>query len=132
MTSKRYQIMVVDDSQSMRAAAVSALGEAYEVMTCEDGMDAIARVASFRPDLVFMDIAMPRLDGYESVALMRMNDAFRDVPVIMMSSKGGAFDIAKGALLGFDGHIIKPFESKEMLGIAQRFLHPSNAINPHG
>jgi twitching motility two-component system response regulator PilG len=124
MSHKRYQIMVVDDSQSMRAAAISALSDDYEVLACEDGMDAIARVASFRPDLVFMDITMPRLDGYESVALMRMNDAFRDVPVIMMSSKGGAFDIAKGTLLGFNGHIIKPFQSTEMLGIARKFLHP--------
>lgn len=122
MSNKRYQIMVVDDSQTQRAAAINALGDDYDVLACEDGLDAISNVASFRPDLVFMDIAMPRLDGYESVALLRMNDAFRNVPVIMMSSKGGVFDIAKGTLLGFDGHIIKPFVSQDVQRIAKKFL----------
>lgn len=115
MTTLKKRILVVDDSQSMRAAAKAALGDQYEVLGCEDGLDALAAMAGFKPDLVLVDIVMPKLDGYETVALIRMNTAFRTVPILMMSSKGGVFDLARGRLLGFDGAITKPFQPKDML-----------------
>lgn len=127
MNTKRFRIMVVDDSQSMRAAAKSALGDEYEVMACENGLEAIAAMAGFNPDLVFVDITMPKLDGYETVALIRLNDAFGTVPVLMMSSKGGVFDLARGRLLGFNGSIVKPFQAQDLRGAVERHLKPSQA-----
>jgi twitching motility two-component system response regulator PilG len=111
----KVKVMVVDDSQSMRGAAMAALKDSFEVMTCENGLDAIAALGGFRPDIIFVDIVMPKLDGYETVALIRMNEAFTDVPILMMSSKGGVFDVARGRLLGFSGSIVKPFRSEALL-----------------
>lgn len=112
---KSIRILVVDDSQSMRAAAKSVFARDYDFMAVENGLEAIAVMAKFRPHILFVDIVMPKLDGYETVALIRMNDAFRDVPILMMSSKGGVFDVAKGKLLGFDGAIVKPLKSEQLL-----------------
>jgi twitching motility two-component system response regulator PilG len=119
--------MVVDDSQSMRAAAKSALGEDFEILSCENGLEAIASMAGFKPDLVFVDITMPKLDGYETVALIRLNDAFAHVPVLMMSSKGGVFDLARGRLLGFNGSIVKPFQAKDMRAAVEEHLKLAKA-----
>lgn len=116
----RFRVMVVDDSASMRAAAKTVLEAEYDVLTCEDGLDAIAALASFRPDIILVDIVMPKLDGYETVALIRMNEAFATTPVYMMSSKGGAFDVARGRLLGFDGSIVKPFKSEALQAVIAR------------
>jgi twitching motility two-component system response regulator PilG len=91
------------------------LAPTCEVMGCENGLETLGVLASFRPHIIFVDIVMPKLDGYETVALIRMNEAFRDVPILMMSSKGGVFDIAKGRLLGFNGSIVKPFKSDALL-----------------
>ena len=124
MSQTKRRIMVVDDSQSMRAAAKSALGDEFEVLSCEDGLEAIASMAAFKPDLVFVDITMPKLDGYETVALIRLNEAFAHVPVLMMSSKGGVFDIARGRLLGFNGSIVKPFQAKDMRTAVDEHLKP--------
>lgn len=114
MHSGKPRIMVVDDSQSMRASALSALNEDYEVMACENGLDAIAAMVDFNPDLILVDITMPKLDGYETIALVRINEAFRDTPALMMSSKGGVFDLARGRLLGFNGSIVKPFRAADL------------------
>lgn len=118
----KVRVMVVDDSQSMRAAALSVLKENFEVLTCENGLDAIAALGGFRPDIIFVDIVMPKLDGYETVALIRMNEAFSEVPILMMSSKGGVFDVARGRLLGFNGSIIKPFRSEILCGAIAEHL----------
>lgn len=120
--SKKARIMVVDDSASMRAAAKSLLSKDFEVMTCEDGLEAIASLASFLPDLIFVDIVMPKMDGYETVAIIRMNDHFASTPVYMMSSKGGVFDVAKGRLLGFSGEVIKPFKSEALYAIVRKHV----------
>lgn len=122
MIDIKKRIMVIDDSQSMRAAAKSALAAHYELICCEDGLDAIASIARFNPDLVFVDITMPRLDGYETVALIRLNHAFKKIPVLMMSSKGGVFDLAKGRLLGFNGAVVKPFTAKDMTDAVEHHL----------
>lgn len=106
----RPRVLVVDDSQTIRVSAQSILGDAYVVEMAEDGFAAIAKLAHFRPDIIFIDIVMPRLDGYDTVTLLRTNAAFTRTPVIMMSSRGGAFDIAKGRLVGCTDYIIKPFD----------------------
>lgn len=128
MSQAKHRIMVVDDSQSMRAAARSALGSEFEVLGCENGLEAIAALASFKPDLVFVDITMPKLDGYETVALIRLNDAFAHVPVLMMSSKGGVFDLARGRLLGFNGSIVKPFQAMDMRSAVVEHLKLADGV----
>lgn len=124
MGTRLPRVMVVDDSQTMRAAAKAALGGEYEVLLCEDGLDAIASMASFLPDIVFVDITMPKLDGYETVSLIRRNEAFSKVPVLMMSSKGGMFDLARGRLLGFTSAVVKPFQPKDLLEAISQHLNP--------
>jgi twitching motility two-component system response regulator PilG len=114
MGQDKVRILVVDDSASMRASAKNALNEHYEVLTCEDGMEALSMLAAFRPQLILVDITMPKLDGYETVSLIRCNDAFAEVPILMMSSKNGVFDVAKSGLIGFNGNIAKPFRPEEM------------------
>ena len=123
MSNTKPRIMVVDDSQSMHAAAKSALGEEYELMCCEDGLDAVASIAAFKPHLVFVDITMPKMDGYETVSLIRINRAFKDVPVLMMSSRGGFFDVAHGRLLGFNGNIQKPFKPADLRAAVAEHLN---------
>lgn len=122
MTQDKPRIMVVDDSQSMRAAAKSALKDDFEVLCCDNGLEAIAAISAFMPDLVFVDITMPKLDGYETVALIRLNDAFAEIPVLMMSSKGGVFDLARGRLLGFNGSIVKPFQAVDLRAAVDEHL----------
>lgn len=121
MTDKK-RILIVDDTRSMHVAARSALGDDYVVLCCEDGLEAIATIGDFEPDLVFMDITMPKLNGYETVALIRLNDRFKDLPIIMMSSKGGVFDLANGKLLGFNGNIVKPFQPPDMHAVIRQHL----------
>lgn len=110
--SEKIRVMVIDDSHSMRESAKLVLSPDFEVLGCEDGLEAISSLSSFQPHLIFVDIVMPRLDGYQTVALIRCNEAFDQVPILMMSSKGGVFDVAKGRLLGFNGSIVKPFKSE--------------------
>lgn len=114
MNDSKIRVMVVDDSASMRASASLVLREQYELLTCEDGLDAIASLEQFRPDIILVDIVMPKIDGYETVALIRMNESHERTPVLMMSGKGGVFDVAKGRLLGFTDSIIKPFKPDEL------------------
>lgn len=123
----KVKVMVVDDSQSMRAAAVSVLKDKYDVLACENGLDAIAVLHKFRPDIIFVDIVMPKLDGYETVALIRMNEWFAKTPILMMSSKGGAFDVARGRLLGFNGSIVKPFKSDVLTDAITKHMESRNA-----
>lgn len=128
MTKEKKRVLVIDDSQSMRASAKAVLGNDYEVLGCENGLEALAALASFRPHIIFVDIVMPKLDGYETVGLIRSNEAFNDVPILMMSSKGGVFDVARGRLLGFNGFIVKPFKSEELpAAIAQHLGETAEA-----
>jgi twitching motility two-component system response regulator PilG len=127
MTSTtKIKVLVVDDSGTMRNSALALLKDDYEVMTSEDGLDAIAVLGSFRPDIIFIDIVMPKLDGYETVALIRMNEAFGDVPILQMSSKGSVFDIARGKLLGITDAIIKPFNTGALTAAIEKYA-PSAA-----
>ncbi|MBR9812454.1 response regulator [bacterium] len=109
--------MVIDDSKTIRRTAESLLTKAgCTVVTAVDGFEALAKIADHRPDLIFIDIMMPRLDGYQACALIKGNPTFRNIPVIMLSSKDGLFDRARGRLVGSDKYLTKPFTKSELIG----------------
>jgi twitching motility two-component system response regulator PilG len=111
------KILVIDDSKTIRRTAETLLAkEGCEVYTAVDGFDALAKIADHRPDIIFVDIMMPRLDGYQTCSLIKHNKAFKDTPVIMLSSKDGLFDRARGRLVGSEQYLTKPFTKDELLG----------------
>jgi len=109
--------MVIDDSKTIRRTAETLLKKVgCEVVTATDGFDALAKIADNKPDIIFVDIMMPRLDGYQTCALIKNNREFKSTPVIMLSSKDGLFDRAKGRIVGSDQYLTKPFSRDELLG----------------
>ncbi|NCS64815.1 MAG: two-component system response regulator [Hydrogenophilales bacterium CG03_land_8_20_14_0_80_62_28] len=115
------KVMVIDDSNTIRRSAEIFLQQAgCEVILAEDGFDALAKIADRRPDLIFVDIMMPRLDGYQTCALIKKNSRYRDTPVIMLSSKDGLFDRARGRLVGSDEYLTKPFSKDALLAAVKR------------
>lgn len=109
--------MVIDDSKTIRRTAETLLKKVgCEVVTAVDGFDALAKIADHKPSIIFVDIMMPRLDGYQTCALIKNNKDFKDTPVIMLSSKDGLFDRAKGRIVGSDQYLTKPFSRDELLG----------------
>jgi twitching motility two-component system response regulator PilG len=110
------KIMIIDDSKTIRRTAETLLEKAgCKVITATDGFDALAKIADTRPDLIFVDIMMPRLDGYQTCSLIKNNSEFKTIPVIMLSSKDGLFDKAKGRIVGSDQYLTKPFSKNELL-----------------
>ncbi|MCM5572400.1 response regulator [Burkholderiaceae bacterium FT117] len=104
------RVLVIDDSNTIRRSAEIFLKQAgCEVLLAEDGFDALAKVADHEPHLIFCDILMPRLDGYQTCALIKKSVRYRDIPVIMLSSKDGLFDRARGRMVGSDQYLTKPF-----------------------
>jgi len=111
------KVLVIDDSKTIRRSAENLLAkEGFEVITAIDGFDALAKIADARPEIIFVDIMMPRLDGYQTCALIKNNSEFKGTPVVMLSSKDGLFDRAKGRIVGSDQYITKPFSKEELLG----------------
>ncbi len=120
------KVMVIDDSKTIRRTAETLLTKAgCEVLTAVDGFEALAMIADHHPDLIFVDIMMPRLDGYQTCALIKHNNTFRNIPVIMLSSKDGLFDRARGRIVGSEQYLTKPFTKEELLGAIRR--HASKA-----
>ena len=118
------KILVVDDSKTIRRTAETLLTkEGCQVFTAIDGFDALSKIADHQPDLIFVDIMMPRLDGYETCSLIKHNKVFKETPVIMLSSKDGIFDRARGRIVGSEQYLTKPFTKDELLGAI------SNQIN---
>jgi twitching motility two-component system response regulator PilG len=118
------RILVVDDSKTIRRTAETLLtNEGCQVFTAIDGFDALSKIADHQPDLIFVDIMMPRLDGYETCSLIKHNKVYKDTPVIMLSSKDGLFDRARGRIVGSEQYLTKPFTKDELLGAI------SNQIN---
>jgi twitching motility two-component system response regulator PilG len=110
------KIMVIDDSSTIRRSAEIFLGQAgYTVVLAEDGFDALAKMNDHKPALIFCDILMPRLDGYQTCALIKKSAKFHSTPVIMLSSKDGLFDRARGAMVGSDAYLTKPFTKDSLL-----------------
>ncbi len=111
------KILVVDDSKTIRRTAETLLSkEGCQVFTAIDGFDALSKIADHQPDLIFVDIMMPRLDGYETCSLIKHNKTFKKTPVIMLSSKDGLFDRARGRIVGAEQYLTKPFTKDELLG----------------
>ena len=115
--------MVVDDSRTIRSTAEALLGkEGYTVVTAEDGFDALAKIAADPPDIVFIDIMMPRLDGYQACTLIKSNPRFKGIPVVLLSSRDGVFDRARGKLAGSEQYLGKPFSREELVDVVKRHV----------
>ncbi len=120
-TNSGLRILVVDDSATIRRSAESMLVSAgYDVVTAENGFEALSKVARHNPDLIFVDIMMPRLDGYQTCAIIKNNSQYRSTPVIMLTSKDGLFDKARGRVVGSDLYLTKPFTKEELLAAVQQ------------
>lgn len=119
------KVMVIDDSKTIRRTAETLLKKAgCNVVTAEDGFEALSKIVDHQPDLIFVDIMMPRLDGYQTCALIKNNATFKSTPVIMLSSKDGLFDKARGKIVGSEQYLTKPFTKKELLGaISEHVKH---------
>ena len=111
------KVLVIDDSKTIRRTAETLLTkEGCEVFTAVDGFDALSKIADHQPDIVFVDIMMPRLDGYQTCSLIKHNKVFKQIPVIMLSIKDGLFDRARGRIVGSEHYLTKPFTKDELLG----------------
>ena len=120
------KVMVIDDSKTIRRTAETLLKKAgCDVLTATDGFEALSIIADSHPDLIFVDIMMPRLDGYQTCALIKNNELYRNIPVIMLSSKDGLFDRARGRIVGSEQYLTKPFTRDELLGAIKK--HASKA-----
>ena len=121
MTASSLKVMVIDDSNTIRRSAEIFLKQGgHSVLLAEDGFDALAKLSDFKPDLVFCDIVMPRLDGYQTCAIIRRNPRFAQLPVVMLSSRDGVFDIARGQMVGSQAHLTKPFSREQLLAAVDR------------
>jgi twitching motility two-component system response regulator PilG len=110
------KVMVIDDSNTIRRSAEIFLMQAgCKVILAEDGFDALAKIADHLPDVIFVDIMMPRLDGYQTCALIKKSPKFASTPVIMLSSKDGLFDRARGRMVGSNEYLTKPFTKESLL-----------------
>ncbi len=116
------KVLVVDDSNTIRRSAEIFLKQGgHEVLLAEDGFDALAKVNDYQPNLIFCDILMPRLDGYQTCAIIKRNARFHGVPVVMLSSKDGVFDKARGRMAGAQDYLTKPFSKEQLLHAVQQF-----------
>jgi len=119
------RVLVIDDSNTIRRSAEIFLRQGgHEVVLAEDGFDALAKVNDHTPDLIFCDILMPRLDGYQTCAIIKRNPRFTSVPIIMLSSKDGVFDKARGRMVGSEDYLTKPFTKEQLLRAVAQY-HPA-------
>ena len=118
------RVMVIDDSKTIRRTAETLLKrEGCEVVTANDGFEALAKIADQHPHIIFVDIMMPRLDGYQTCALIKNNQVFKTTPVIMLSSKDGLFDKARGRIVGSEQYLTKPFTREELLDAIRTYVN---------
>ncbi len=121
-TNLNVKVMVIDDSKTIRRSAETLLKKVgCEVVTAIDGFEALAKITEHKPDIIFVDIMMPRLDGYQTCALIKNNQTFKATPVIMLSSKDSIFDRARGRIVGSEEYLTKPFSKEDLI----------NAITAH-
>ena len=115
-TGSGFKVLVIDDSNTIRRSAEIFLKQGgHEVLLAEDGFDALAKVNDYEPHLIFCDILMPRLDGYQTCAIIKRNPKFANVPIVMLSSKDGVFDKARGRMVGAQDYLTKPFTKDQLL-----------------
>ena len=128
--ASKTKVLVIDDSNTIRRSAEIFLRQGgYEVVLAEDGFDALAKVNDYEPTLIFCDILMPRLDGYQTCAIIKRNAKFAGVPVVMLSSKDGVFDKARGRMVGSQDYLTKPFTKEQLLRAVRQFA-PSGGSTP--
>ena len=121
-TGSGCKVLVIDDSNTIRRSAEIFLKQGNrEVMLAEDGFDALSKIAEFHPNIIFCDILMPRLDGYQTCAIIKKNVNFSSVPVVMLSSKDGVFDKARGRMVGSQDYLTKPFTKDQLLQAVRQF-----------
>jgi twitching motility two-component system response regulator PilG len=124
VASGAIKVLVIDDSNTIRRSAELFLRQAgYEVILAEDGFDALAKISDHQPSLIFVDIMMPRLDGYQTCALIKQHPQLKSTPVIMLSSKDGVFDRARGRLAGSDRYLTKPFTKEGLVQAVQDIVN---------
>ncbi|MRD48328.1 response regulator [Caenimonas koreensis] len=122
MSTTGFKVLVIDDSNTIRRSAEIFLKQGgHDVLLAEDGFDALAKVNDYQPNLIFCDILMPRLDGYQTCAIIKRNAKFASVPVVMLSSKDGVFDKARGRMVGSQDYLTKPFTKDQLLQTVQQF-----------
>ena len=122
------KVLVIDDSNTIRRSAEMFLRQAgFDVILAEDGFDALAKISDHRPRVIFVDIMMPRLDGYQTCALIKQNPALKSTPVIMLSSKDGVFDRARGRLAGSDRYLTKPFTKEALIEAVNQYVNPQTS-----
>ncbi len=121
-TGSGYKVLVIDDSNTIRRSAEIFLKQGgHEVMLAEDGFDALSKINDYHPSVIFCDILMPRLDGYQTCAIIKKNARFASVPVVMLSSKDGVFDKARGRMVGSQEYLTKPFTKDQLLQAVKQF-----------
>jgi len=117
------KVMVIDDSNTIRRTTEALLKKAgYEVFTAADGFEAMSLITDHHPDIIFVDIMMPRLDGYQTCSLIKNNRRYRETPVIMLSSKDGLFDRARGRIAGSEEHVNKPFTQQDLIAVINKHV----------
>jgi twitching motility two-component system response regulator PilG len=127
------KVIVIDDSKTIRRTAETLLKKAgCEVITATDGFESLSKVAEYKPDIIFVDIMMPRLDGYQTCALIKNNQAFKKIPVVMLSSKDGLFERARGRIVGAEHYMTKPFTREELLSTIKTYVVDVKAANKPG
>lgn len=128
--SPALKVLVVDDSNTIRRSAEIFLKQGgHEVLLAEDGFDALAKINDYQPDLIFCDILMPRLDGYQTCAIIKRNARFSSIPVVMLSSKDGVFDKARGRMVGSQDYLTKPFTKDQLLQAVLQFGAHLNGVS---
>lgn len=121
-TASSFKVLVVDDSNTIRRSAEIFLKQGgHEVLLAEDGFDALSKINDHVPQLIFCDILMPKLDGYQTCAIIKRNPKFAAIPVVMLSSKDGVFDKARGRMVGSQDYLTKPFTKDQLLQAVQQF-----------
>jgi len=122
------KVLVIDDSNTIRRSAEMFLRRAgFDVILAEDGFDALAKISDHQPKIIFVDIMMPRLDGYQTCALIKQNPNLKSTPVIMLSSKDGVFDRARGRLAGSDRYLTKPFTKEALIDTVNDYVKLANS-----
>ena len=128
-TGTSFKVLVVDDSNTIRRSAEIFLKQGgHEVLLADDGFDALAKVNDYQPQLIFCDILMPKLDGYQTCAIIKRNARFANTPVVMLSSKDGVFDKARGRMVGCQEYLTIPFTKDQLLQAVQQFGNSQQGV----
>ena len=128
-TGTSFKVLVVDDSNTIRRSAEIFLKQGgHEVLLADDGFDALAKVNDYQPQLIFCDILMPKLDGYQTCAIIKRNARFANTPVVMLSSKDGVFDNARGRMVGCQEYLTKTFTKDQLLQAVQQFGNSQQGV----